>query len=151
MIELREITPENHIDARSLKVHSSQEKFVATVDKSLADAYVWKAAQARVALDDGVAVGFVMIFPYNSGGLRVVNVVRPLVDSRFQQKGIGRRLLEATLDWINSLSPRVNRIRISTLPENAVALNLYKSSGFSGDEIEDGEVVLYRRVSQDPL
>lgn len=78
-----------------------------------------------------------------------MNVVRLLVDSRFQQKGIGRRLLEATLDWINSLSPRVNRIRISTLPENAVALNLYKSSGFSGDEIEDGEVVLYRRVTDD--
>lgn len=53
MIELREITPENHMDARSLKVHSSQEKFVATVDKSLANAYVWKRAQARVALDDG--------------------------------------------------------------------------------------------------
>jgi diamine N-acetyltransferase len=78
-----------------------------------------------------------------------VNIVRLLVDSRFQQKGIGRQLLEATLDWIKSLSPRVSRIRISTFPENAVALNLYKSSGFSGDEIEDGEVALYRRVTAD--
>jgi diamine N-acetyltransferase len=149
MIELQEITAENHIDTRSLRVHSSQEKFVATVDKSLADAYVWKEAQARVATDDGVAVGFVMIFPYNSEEQRVVNIVRLLVDFRFQQKGIGRQILEATLEWIKSLSPTVNRIRISTFPENAVALNLYKSSGFSGDEIEDGEVVLYRRVTDD--
>jgi diamine N-acetyltransferase len=149
MIELQEITTENHIDTRNLTVHSSQERFVATVDKSLADAYIWKEAQVRVATDDGVTVGFVMIFPYDSGELREVNIVSLLVDSRFQQMGIGRQILEATLDWIKSLSPTVNRIRISTFPENAVALNLYKSSGFSGDEIEDGEVVLYRRVTDD--
>ncbi len=100
-------------------------------------------------MDDEVPVGFVMIFPYDDAGFRVVNIVRLLVDSRFQRKGLGRQLLEATINWINSLTPNVNRIRISTFPENAVALNLYRSSGFTGGEIEDGEVVLYREATGD--
>ena len=56
VLTLREITPENQQEVRALKVQPQQVKFVADVDKSLADAFVWKDAQVRAAYLDDVIV-----------------------------------------------------------------------------------------------
>ena len=130
MIELRPITPENHLQARKLSVRADQERWVASIDKSLADAFVWQGASFRIAYVDDVPVGFILIFPF----------------ARFQGRGLGRELLNETLDWISSLAPPVDCIRISTLPDNEVALTLYKSGGFQERGIEEGEIALYREV-----
>ena len=145
MIELREVTPDNHLEVRSLSVHPHQSKFVATVDKSLADAFVWKEALVIAGYQDEAAVGFVMIFPFEEDGARVVNIVRLLVDAKSQGKGLGRQHLKETLNWIDSL--HADRIRISTIPTNEVALSLYKDVGFIDSGIEDGETGLYMNKS----
>lgn len=141
MIELRRVTPDNHLEVRELAVSPAQQRFVATVDKSLADAYVWKDALVRAAYEDDVAMGFVCIFPYNEAGVSTINIVRLLVDQRFQGRGLGRELMAVVMDWIATIAP--DNIRISTLPDNDVALALYKSFGFVEHGIEDGEVALY--------
>ena len=141
MNELRDISSDNHIEARKLAVHPRQEKFVAAVDKSLADAYVWKDARIKIAYNNDQIFGFVMIFPFEDNDTRIVNIVRLLVDKRFQGRGLGRALLDETLVWVDSFSP--DRIRISTLPENEPALALYKSRGFIESGVEDGEIALY--------
>lgn len=141
MIELRDITPDNHLEVRALAVFPEQQHLVATVDKSLADGFIWKDALLRAAYHDNTAVGFVCVFPFEENGRRTVNVVRLLIDSRHQGQGLGRALFGSTLKWVESLSP--DRIRISTLPENEVALSLYKSMGFVEAGIEDGEIALY--------
>jgi len=147
MIKLRDITPDNHVEVRSLAVRPDQERFVATVDKSLADAFVWKDALVKSGYVEDIPVGFVMIFPFEEDGTRIVNIARLLVDAKFQGKGIGRDLLTETLNWIDSLSP--DRIRISTLPENEPALSLYKDVGFIQSGIEDGEIALYINKARD--
>ena len=76
----------------------------------------------------------------------MVNIVRLMLDARFQGRGLGRELLNETLDWISSLAPPVACIRISTLHDNEVALTLYKSGGFQEQGIEEGEIALYREV-----
>ena len=43
------------------------------------------------------------------------------------------------------MTPAPDLLRISTLPENEVALGLYLSMGFEIQGTEDGEVALYRR------
>ena len=148
MIELRPITPDNHIEARKIAVRPEQERFVASIDKSLADAYVWKDAMLRIAFEDDQPVGYVTVFPFDDDGQRVVNIVRLMVDARFQGKGLGRELLARTVDWIGTFAPSVDLVRISTLPDNEVALGLYKNTGFTERGIEDGEVALYRPLDR---
>lgn len=141
MIELRDITPENHLDIRMLAVHSGQHHLVATVDKTLADTFVWKDALVKAGYFEGEAFGLVMIFPYEEEGVSMINIVRLMVDAKHQGKGLGRGLLNETLHWIDARAAQ--RVRISTLSDNVVALSLFKNIGFVESGIEDGEIALY--------
>ena len=49
MIELREITLDNHVQVRLLAVRDDQTHLVASVDRSLADAFVYKEARVKAA------------------------------------------------------------------------------------------------------
>jgi len=144
MLQLVPIGPDNHLAARALTVDPAQERFVASVDKSLADAYVYQTAEFRIACIDETPVGYVLVFPFQQQARQLVNIVRLMIDARFQGRGHGRQLLQATLEWIGTFSPAVDTIRIATLPDNAAALSLYKSLGFVEQGIEDGEIALYR-------
>jgi diamine N-acetyltransferase len=144
VLELLPIVPENYDSALALAVKVGQERFVAPIVKSLADAFVYREARFRLAFHNGVAVGYVLVFPFDEGNWRIVNIVRLMIDARYQGEGLGRELLSATLDWICTLSPKVDRVRISTIPENEIALRLYRSAGFEEAGIENGEVALYR-------
>lgn len=148
MIKLRDVTPENHLLIRSLSVHPNQTRFVASVDKSLADAFVWKDALVRAGYHEGEAFGFVMIFPYQQDQIASVNIVRLMVDANHQGQGLGRKLLSETLNWIASTAAQ--RVRISTLPENHIALSLYKDFGFVESGIEEGEVAMYLNMPTGP-
>ena len=141
MIELRDVTPENHHEVRALSVHPNQAKFVASVDSSLADAFVWEDALVKAGYHEGEAFGFVMIFPFEQDRIPIVNIVRIMVDATRQRQGLGRMLLSETLRWIRTTDAQ--RVRISTLSENAVALSLYKEFGFVESGIEDGEIAMY--------
>ena len=143
-MRLRPITPDNQAAIRSLSVSADQSHFVASVEQSLADAYVWKDAVFRGAYHEAEPVGYVMVFPFDREGEQVLNIVRLMIDERFQGRGLGRALLNETLDWIGSFEPPAERIRISTLPDNDVALGLYRSLGFEDSGTEDGEIALYR-------
>ena len=144
-VTLEPIDEENHKALRALRVHPRQENFVATVEASLADAYVYPDAEFRGVFAGDEPVGYVMIFPFDRDGLRVVNIVRLMIAAPHQGRGLGRAALETTLAWIRGLTPDVDLIRISVVPENEVALGLYLSFGFETKGMEDGEVALYRR------
>jgi len=144
-VELVPITPDNHKAVRALAVRPDQTHLVAGVDASLADAYVWQGSMFRAALEDGNPVGYVMVFPFDQDGQRIVNIGRLMVDARHQGRGLGRQILTDTISWISHLTPRPDVLRISTLPENEPALGLYLSMGFEIRGTEEGEVALYRR------
>lgn len=150
-IQLVTVTPENHQALRALDVTQDQIRFVASVEKSLADAYVYKDAIFRGALENGVACGYVLVFPFFQDEQRIVNIVRLMIDSRFQGRGLGRALLNATIEWIDTFTPSVDLIRISTLPDNIAALSLYESFGFMRQGIEEGEIALYLPSGSGPL
>lgn len=143
MITLELVTPENYDEALALAVTDEQAHLIAPMVKSFADAFIWNA-HPRVAVMDGRLVGFVMVFPFEVARAPVVNIVRFLIDARFQGQGLGRRLMGATIDWVATFDPRPSRIRISTFPENQRALGLYESVGFRQSGVEDGEAVLWR-------
>lgn len=142
-VQLEAIVPDNYAETLRLDVMPEQRPWVASIEKSLADAFVW-GARARVARRGDLLVGFVLVFPYAIGGTPVANIARFMIDHRHQRQGLGRALMAVTLEWLASWQPKPERIRISTFPENAVARRLYRSCGFSETEIEGGEVVLWR-------
>ena len=150
-IQLVSITPDNHQALRALKVREDQIRFVASVEKSLADAFVHEDALFQGALENGVACGYVLVFPFTRDEQRIVNIVRLMIDSRFQGRGLGRALLAATVEWINTFAPSVEVIRISTLPDNIAAISLYESFGFTRRGVEDGEIALYLPIGRGPL
>lgn len=144
-VELVRITSNNHKAVRALAVRPDQTHLVAGVDASLADAYVWEGSMFRVALENNIPVGYVMVFPFDRDGQRIVNIARLMVDAQYQGRGLGRQILTETVKWISGFPPRPDALRISTLPENEPALGLYLSMGFEIRGTEDGEVALYRR------
>ena len=146
LITLTPITPENYKLALTLSVCPDQHDLVATVQQSLADAYVYKEAEFRLAFSADQLVGYLLIFPYQSGEQQYVNIVRLMIDHRYQGQGLGRSLLDAALRWIQTLSPTVDRVRISTLPNNETAIALYKSVGFVEKGIEENEITFYLEV-----
>ncbi len=142
-MQLKPITPETYDALLALRVRPDQERLVASVVKSLADAYVHDA-QFLGGWHDDEPVGYVLLYEYTEGDESRVNVVRLMVDARHQGRGLGRLLLEATARHVTGQMPHVQRLRISTLPDNAVALNLYRTAGFEDHGHEAGEVVLLR-------
>ena len=141
--ELKPITPDNYEQAVQLSVKPDQERFVASVQKSLADAYVFKESIFRIACYDGDPIGYLLLFPYVKSDRQHVNIVRLMIDQHYQGHGHGRRLLQESLDLIATLKPVVEVVRISTLPENHTALALYKSAGFVARAMEGHEIALY--------
>ena len=147
-LTLSTISPHNHEQARRLSVLPHQEKFVGSIEKSLADAYVWSDSLLRIACEGENTVGFILVFPFEDEGLKIVSIVRLMIDKDDQGRGLGRELLVATLEWIRSFDPVVDEVRISTLPSNTVALNLYRSMGFSDREFVDEEQVLSLKIGE---
>ena len=95
-------------------------------------------------------VGYLLVYPFQQDEKRIVNIVRLMIDARYQDKGLGKRLLDAAIAWIASWEAKADLLRISTSPENERALSLYRSRGFVEQGLEDGEVALYKTVIHQP-
>ncbi len=128
-------------------MREDQIDLVASVTKSLADAYVYDAAIFRLAYVGNQIVGYLTLYPYTEDDKNYVNVVRLMIDQHHQGSGHGRALLRAGIDHARSMRPKVNLVRISTLPHNEPALALYRSEGFIESGIEENEIALYLDLS----
>ncbi len=147
MIELAPITPENYAAARELSVQPDQAAFVAGLEKTLADAFVYPDTWFRLITDKAAPVGFVLLHDFADDGRRFLNVVRLMVDAQHQRRGFGTACLRRVFELAGHWERPVDELRISTVPENTVALMLYRRLGFVGTELEDGEIALYRPLS----
>ncbi len=147
-MKLVEITPENYQAAEAMSVKPEQADFVATVIESLADVFVYKTPEFRLAVHDGHVIGYAVIVLRERDGKPCVTILRMMIDQKWQGQGFGRKLLNLTCDWIRERHPAVDCLRISVAPENSVATALYKSVGFVESGMENGELALYRGLSQ---
>ena len=105
-IELREVTDEVREELRSVRVGEGQERFVSSVEESLAEAELYPQAKPwfRAVYADGVAVGFVMISwdvepdPPELWGPWFL--WKLLIDERHQGRGLGREVVLAIVDIV---------------------------------------------------
>jgi len=141
-VELREVTDDNRAAVCALRVRPEQERFVASVARSLEDAAAAPEERPwlRAVYRDGEPVGFVMVswHPPTSG--RWV-LWRLLVDARYQGEGIGRAVLAQVADLVRADGG--TELLTSCVPGPGGPRPFYEGLGFTPTgEVDDGEVVL---------
>ena len=103
-VKLIEINSDNLAEVRQLATHKSQERFVAPVDKSFANALfpellngVRTRAWLRAVEADGEIVGFIMLALITEADPEPC-LWRFLIDRKHQRRGIGTMALELAID-----------------------------------------------------
>jgi RimJ/RimL family protein N-acetyltransferase len=150
-VEFVEIDADNRSAVMRLATHTSQERFVAPVMQSLAEALVPPVENGitvvpwyRAVAADGQLAGFVML-ARSQPGAEEPWLWRLLVDRTHQRRGIGSRIIdlvvEQCLEWGDAT------ILTSWVPGKGSPEPMYRARGFvPTGEIDDGEVVARRRL-----
>ena len=147
MVTLRPITLENRREIFRLDVTEEQRRFVASNLSSAATAWVLITNGGHpvtfAVYADETPVGFTLItYGINSYELPSVaegnyNILRLMIDQRYQGRGYGREAMRLILDYIRTfpMGP-AELVWIQYMPDNLTAKKLYESFGFR----ENGEV-----------
>ncbi len=139
MVELKEITEENFIDAFNLKLAPGQEEFVSHPIRSLAQAYVYRNQCRPFGIyAEGKMVGYVMvIYDYD---IPEYDIWHMMIDKDCQGHGYGKEALDRVLEFIKT-KPFGNseRVVLTCNKNNPVARKMYEDKGFvaTGNEDED--------------
>jgi diamine N-acetyltransferase len=136
-IKLSEINEDNFHDIISLKV----EKYCASNLYSLAQAKIFPEAIPLAIYNDDIPVGFIM-YGLEPRDNNEYWIDRFMIDEKYQKNGFGKKALEIIIEKIKEDKTH-NRIKISTNPENMIAINLYKKFGFNETgELHDDEALM---------
>ena len=108
-VELIEITSDNLSATAALATHRHQERFVAPMARSLAQALVPPSHNGhrvipwmRAVQADGEIVGFMMLSAASPPGEPVPYLWRFLIDRRHQRRGVGRRAILLLADQMRA-------------------------------------------------
>jgi diamine N-acetyltransferase len=144
-VELRPITAENFQAVIKLEVLPEQSEFVAPNVRGIAETHIYPDAEPRAVYAGDDLVGFVLFHPVDRDKPAEGHcIVRLMIAHQFQGRGLGRQALEAAVDWVVR-ERRADRVRLSVVPDNKTARNLYRSAGFvETGEVDDGELVMVR-------
>lgn len=151
-VRLVELTHENASSFRRLRTHRTQEKFVATMDDSFADALFPEPEDGHPVVPvlrgieaDGEPAGFLMYADAVNAGTPDPYLWRFLVDRRHQGRGIGPRALE---QWVEDLRAAGHTaIKTSWAPGHGGPEPFYLRAGFVlTGEVDDDELVARRTI-----
>ncbi len=149
MINLKEITEDNFIDAFNLKLGAGQDRYVSHPVRSLAQAYVYRNQCKPFGIyHEEKMVGYVMvIYDYD---VPEYDIWHMMIDEAHQGKGYGKAAFEQVLSYI-ATKPfgESDRVTLTCNRENEIALKLYRDMGFceTGEEDED-EIELSMTMQQ---
>jgi len=136
-ISLREVDENNFDEVISLQV----EKYCASNIYSLAQAKIFPDAIPLAIYNNDTLVGFIMygIEPRDNNEYWIDML---MIDEKYQKNGFGKKALETIIKKIKQDKSH-NKIKISTNPENTIAIKLYKKLGFyETGELHDDEALL---------
>ncbi len=151
VVRLVELTPDNIRTVGRLATHHSQERFVAPMSRSFADALVSDVVDDvlvepwyRAIEADGELVGYLMIAVSTPPG-DIPFLWRLLIDRHHQGRGIGSRAVGLLVEHVRALGrPRLD---VSWHPGRGSPEGFYRQLGFVPDgRVIDGEVVAGLRI-----
>ena len=141
MVELREISEDNFLDAFHLKLAQGQERFVSHPIRSLAQAYVYRdQCQPFGIYLDGKMIGYVMvIYDYD---VPEYDIWHMMIDESMQGRGFGGAALDRVIDYIRTKPfGGSGRVALTCSKDNLAARKLYESRGFSATGVEDEDEI----------
>jgi histidinol dehydrogenase len=152
VFEVRPVTDANVDELIQLKTTAEQEKFVASVPKSLAQASVRPAGRPLALYSNGQAVGLLLLWdarrdPDITERADQLYIWRLSIDARFQRQGHG----QAAMRWLIEEAKRmgVASIGLSHVPENPVG-GFYAKFGFAyTGKVNDGENEMVLKIKGD--
>jgi len=148
VVRLVELTPDNARAVGRLATHHSQERFVAPMSQTFADALVSDVVDDvpvepwyRAIEADGEIVGFLMIAVSTPPG-DIPFLWRLLIDRRHQRRGIGARAVGLLIDHLQALGrPRLD---VGWHPGRGGPELFYRQLGFVPDGRILGDEVIGR-------
>ena len=139
MVELKEITEDNFIDAFNLKLAPGQEEFVSHPIRSLAQAYVYRNQCRPFGIyAEGKMVGYVMVI--HDYDIPEYDIWHMMIDKDCQGHGYGKEALDRVLEFIKTKPfGDSERVVLTCNKNNPVARKMYEDKGFvaTGNEDED--------------
>jgi histidinol dehydrogenase len=152
VFEVRPVTDANVDDLIKLKTTAEQEKFVASVAKSLAQASVRPAGRPLGLYSNGQAVGLLLLWdarrdPDIAERADQLYIWRLSIDARFQRQGHG----QAAMRWLIEEAKRMGVVSIglSHVPENPVG-GFYEKFGFAyTGKVNEGENEMVLKIKGD--
>ena len=144
-VRLVEITSQNSAAVLALRTHANEERFVAPVSGSFADALFPGSVDGapvvpwmRAVEADGELVGFVMLAERTASHPEAY-LWRLLIDRRHQRRGIGDRVLDLLADRLRSEGQAT--LLVSWVPGRGSPEPFYLRRGFvPTGVVHDGEI-----------
>jgi RimJ/RimL family protein N-acetyltransferase len=145
-VELVEITHTNRAATIALATHRSQQRFVAPVVRSLAEALIPPVENGvveipwyRAVAADGEIVGFVMVARSQPGPLPDPYLWRLVVDRMHQRRGIGGRVIDLVVEQCRQWDDTA--LLVSWVPGRGSPAPMYLARGFvPTGVVHDGEI-----------
>jgi RimJ/RimL family protein N-acetyltransferase len=145
-VELVEITHANRAAVIALTTHRSQQRFVAPVVRSLAEALIPPVESGvveipwyRAVVADDEIVGFVMVARSQAGPLPDPYLWRLLIDRMHQRRGIGGRVIDLVVEQCRRWGD--SALLVSWVPGKGSPEPMYLARGFAPTgTIHDGEI-----------
>ena len=132
-LTVRPVTAQNWLDVLALEVNVGQRLFVASVERSLARAYIqpFGYTYEPMAIHVGNSLVGFYCFVYRPGDLSHCVLHNFFIDRHHQQRGYGRAFLEHFLAHLCRQTPLYHEALLTVHPDNQVAIQLYTSFGFT--------------------
>ena len=138
IVSLQEITASSLREVSRLAVAPTQQKFVASVSFSIAEAYFHKAAWFRAVYADETPIGFFMLHDATLPGaarrpgydVTDIWLWRFMIDHHFQGAGYGRQAMDLICAHAGS-RPGSRRLMASFVPGDGSPEAFYLSYGFA--------------------
>jgi histidinol dehydrogenase len=152
VFEVRPVTDANVDELIKLKTTVEQEKFVASVPKSLAQASVRPAGRPLGLYSNGEPVGFLLLWdarrdPDPAERADQLYLWRLMIDARHQRQGHGQSAMRWLIDEARRMG--VASIGLSHVPENTVGV-FYEKFGFAyTGKVQHGENEMVLPLTRD--
>ena len=125
-VQLERVNDANVYDVLRLAVNEDQQERITGNDVSLAEAAAVENALPYAITQRGVAVGFAMLSADAERG--VYEIVRLMIDKRFQNKGFGTAAIKLALAELKGFGADKALVRVE--PDNENTVSMHKKLGF---------------------